>query len=90
MADGISDMIDSNGPVGFLRLFRLISAARESASSLELMDLVRLMDMALMQTALDWEGLDAENLDERAFLNLIREKREIADRLHIHAVPNWR
>ncbi len=88
MADGISDMIDSNGPVGFLRLFRLISAARDSASSLELMDLVRLMDMALMQTALDWEGLDAENLDERAFLNLIREKREIADKTHIYAVPN--
>jgi hypothetical protein len=52
------------------------------------MDLVRLMDMALMQTALDWEGLDAENLDERAFLNLIREKREIADRPHLRAVPN--
>ncbi|MGR9173169.1 hypothetical protein [Rhizobiales bacterium] len=88
MADGISDVNDSNEPVGFLRLFRLISAARESASSLELMDLVRLMDMALMQTALDWEGLDAENLDERAFLNLIREKQEIAGRSQIRAVPN--
>ncbi len=52
------------------------------------MDLVRLMDMALMQTALDWEGLDAENLDERAFLNLIREKQEIAGRSQIRAVPN--
>ena len=88
MADGISDVNDSNEPVGFLRLFRLISAARESASSLELMDLVRLMDMALMQTALDWEGLDAESLDERAFLNLIREKQEIAGRSQIRAVPN--
>lgn len=88
MADAIPDVIDSNEPMGFLRLFRLILAARDSASSLQLMDLVRLMDMALMQTALDWDGLDAENLDERAFLNLIREKQQIVHQTHIHAVSN--
>lgn len=88
MANEIPDMIDGDDPVGFLRIFRLISAARDSASSLQLMDLVRLMDMALMQTALDWEGLDAENMDERAFLALIREKQEIAGRTHLQAVLN--
>jgi hypothetical protein len=88
MADEIPDVIDSEGPVGFLRIFRLVAAARDSASSLQLDDLVRLMDMALMQTALDWEGLDAEDLDERAFLALIREKHEIAGKTHIHAVLN--
>ncbi len=88
MADEIPDMIDRDDPMGFLRIFRLILAAKDSASSLQLFDLVRLMDMALMQTALDWEGLDAENLDERAFLALIREKQEIAGRTNIHAVLN--
>ena len=88
MADAIPDVFDSSEPMGFLRLFRLISAARDSASSLQLIDLVRLMDMALMQTALDWDGLDAEDLDERAFLNLIREKQQIVHQTHIHAVSN--
>ncbi|QWW71031.1 hypothetical protein [Rhizobium sp. WYJ-E13] len=88
MANATRDMVESNEPVGFLRLFRLISAARDGASSLQLMDLVRLMDMALMQTALDWDGLDAEDLDERAFLNLIREKQQVVHQTHIHAVSN--
>ena len=44
----------------FVRMFRLISTAKEAAEALQLRNLVHLTNMALLQVALDWDGLDPE------------------------------
>ncbi|AYG63296.1 hypothetical protein QD460_16925 [Rhizobium jaguaris] len=64
----------------FARMFRLISAAKERAEALQLRNLVHLTNMALLQVALDWEGLDPERDPDIDLGGLVREKERIAMR----------
>ncbi|CDM60265.1 MULTISPECIES: hypothetical protein [Rhizobium] len=62
----------------FARIFRLIAAAKEGAEALELRNLVHLTNMALLQVALDWDGLDPESVPDTDLGRLVGEKARIA------------
>ncbi|MEF0941218.1 hypothetical protein [Rhizobium sp. BR 362] len=64
----------------FVRMFRLISSAKEAAEALQLRNLVHLTNMALLQVALDWDGLDPERDPDIDLGGLVREKARIAMR----------
>jgi hypothetical protein len=61
-------------PEGYLKLFRLLSAAKCEADALQLSTLSHFTEMALLQLVLDWEDLEPDALNDLEFLKLLREK----------------
>lgn len=62
----------------FARIFRLLTAAKDGAQTLQLKKLAYFADMALLQLVMDWEGLEAKDHSVSSIDRLLKEKAKIA------------
>jgi len=59
-------------------IIRTLVTCREEADRLKLGDLSRLINMAVLQTALDWEGNEPSKLSDTNLETLLRLKMKLA------------
>jgi hypothetical protein len=59
-------------------IIRTLVTCRDEADRLKLDDLSRLINMAVLQTALDWEGDEPSRVSETSLEGLLRLKMKLA------------
>lgn len=70
--------MDANQAGSFAWIIRTLVTCREEADRLELSDLSHLINMAVLQTALDWEGKEPSHNSEASLDALLRLKMKLA------------
>lgn len=63
---------------GFAWMIRTLVSCRQEAERLDLMDLSKVINMAVLQTALDWEGKEPATGNETGLEALLRLKLKLA------------
>ena len=75
----------------YVKLFRLLTAAKQQAQALGLHDLTHFTNMALLQVVFDWENLDPAALNDVELERLLQEKEaetSKADWVHVRLFHN--
>ena len=70
--------MNSSDATSYAWIIRTLVTCREEAARLELGDLSHLINMAVLQTALDWEGDEPSGCDDTKLDQLLRLKMKLA------------